>query len=167
MTPLNPRLTSPLALAAAALAVLVMALWGMNALTAPFGKDAAADSSSPTCGSSHRTIKRSDITVSVYNAGKRQGRAGVALDQLEEAGFNPGAVGNAPKGSQVRVAVVRTTKKAHPDATLVARAFGPHVPVVVTADDLGPGVDVIIGDKFSKLNPRAPRSVRVSSAAAC
>ena len=164
---MNPRLTAPLSLAAGALAVLVMALWGMNALTAPFDKGDTSESSSPCGSASHRTVTRADITVSVYNGGKRKGRAGATLDQLEEAGFHPGAIGNAPKGSQVRVASVRTTQAVHPDATLVARALGPHVPVVVTSDDLGPGVDVIIGDKFEKLNPRAPRSVRISGAASC
>jgi hypothetical protein len=163
----NPRLTAPLALAAAALAVFVMALWGMNALTAPFGGNDTTDSSANCGTTSHRTVKRSDVTVSVYNAGKRQGRAGVTLDLLEEAGFNAGAVGNAPKGVTARVAIVRTTQRVHPDATLVARALGSHVPVVVTSDDLGPGVDVIIGDKFSKLNPNAARSVRVSNTASC
>ncbi|MFL6023069.1 MAG: LytR C-terminal domain-containing protein [Marmoricola sp.] len=164
---MNAKLTAPLSLAAAALAVLVMALWGINALTAPFKNDSTTTTSTDCSKPSHHTIKRADVTVSVYNAGKRQGRAGVALDQLETAGFNPGAVGNAPKGFQVQVAVVRTTKTVHPDATLVARAFGPHVPVVVTSVDLGPGVDVIIGDKFLKLNAKAPRLVRVSSATSC
>jgi len=163
----NPRVTAPLALAAAALAVLVMALWGMNALTAPFTSDDTSDSSSSPCATSHHTVKRADVTVSVYNAGKRQGRAGVTLDLLEEAGFNAGAIGNAPAGMKAQVAVVHTTQAVHPDATLVARALGAHVPVVVTETDLGPGVDVIIGDKFSKLNPRAARSVRVSSTGAC
>jgi hypothetical protein len=163
----NPRLTAPLSLAAAALAVLVMALWGMNALTAPFGTDDTTDTSASCGTTSHRTVKRADVTVSVYNAGKRQGRAGVILDLLEGAGFNPGAVGNAPKGATARVAIVRTTQRVHPDATLVARALGPHVPVVVTDDDLGPGVDVIIGDKFRKLNPKAPHSVRVSNTSPC
>jgi hypothetical protein len=163
----NARLTAPLTLAAAALAVLVMALWGMNSLTAPFGTDNTSDTSA-TCGTtSHRTVKRADVTVSVYNAGKRQGRAGVTLDLLEEAGFNPGAIGNAPKGATAQIAVVRTTQRVHPDATLVARALGPRVPVVVTSDDLGPGVDVIIGDRFRKLNPNAPRSVRVSNTTPC
>ncbi|RNL81341.1 LytR C-terminal domain-containing protein [Nocardioides marmorisolisilvae] len=159
---MNPRLTAPLSLAAAALAVLVMAMWGMNALTAPFEGDDSSGTDTSSCGSTHRTIKRSDVTVSVYNAGKRQGRAGVTLDRLESAGFNPGAVGNAPKGTKLHGAVVHTTKKDHPDATLVAEALGPHVSVVVTSVDLGPGVDVLIGDRFNKLDPKAPRSIRVT-----
>jgi len=163
----NPRYTAPLSLAAGALAVLIMAMWGMNALTAPIDKTDSSGTDETTCGTTHHTVKRSDVTVSVYNAGKRQGRAGVTLDQLEEAGFRPGAVGNAPKGSRVRSAVVRTTKKVHPDATLVARAMGAHVPVVVTSNDLGPGVDVIIGDRFKKLNRKAPRSIRVTDTGGC
>ena len=164
---MNPRYIAPLSLAAGVLAVVVMALWGMNALTAPFENDDTASTSGTTCGSSHRVIKRGDITVSVYNAGKRQGRAGVTLDRLEAAGFRPGAVGNAPKGTKLNGVVVHTTKSVHPDATLVAQALGPHVSVVVTSVDLGPGVDVLIGDKFKRLNPKAPHSVRVSSSSGC
>jgi len=163
----SPRLIAPLSLAAAALAVLVMAMWGMKALTAPFGTSDSS-STSAVCGpASHRTVKRADVTVSVYNAGKRQGRAGVTMDLLERAGFGVGAVGNAPKGTKVWAAVVHTTRTVHPDATLVARALGAQVRVVVTSDDLGPGVDVIIGDHFRKLNPKAPRSVRVTNQASC
>jgi len=163
----NPRLTAPLSLAAAALAVVVMALWGMNALTAPF-KDSSSGTDSPECGSSaSHLLTRGHVTVSVFNAGKRAGRAGVTLDLLEGAGFDPGAVGNAPKTSHVRLAVVRTTRESHPDATLVAQAMGAHVPVVVTSVDLGPGVDVIIGDRFKKLNPHAHRSIRVPGVSTC
>ena len=164
---MNPRYTAPLSLAAAALAVLVMAMWGMNALTAPLAKDESTGTDGSVCNATHHVIKRADVTVSVYNAGKRKGRAGVTLDLLEGAGFNPGAIGNAPKSSRVRTAVVRTTKAVHPDATLVAQALGVHVPVVVTSADLGPGVDVIIGDRFSKLNRKAPRSIRVTDAGGC
>ena len=165
---MNERMTAPLTLAAAALAVLVMALWGVNAFTAPIDKDdaTASDGSCDTPTAGHR-VKRSDITVSVYNAGKRQGRAGATLDLLEEAGFKPGAIGNAPKGTRIRVAVVHTTKEVHTDATLVARAVGKNVQVVVVDEDLGPGVDVIIGDRFKKLDPNAPTSVRVAGSASC
>jgi hypothetical protein len=163
----NERLTAPLALAAAGLAVLVMALWGFNAFTAPFEDSASSDGSCDAPTAAHR-VKRSDITVSVYNAGVRKGRAGATLDLLEEAGFKPGAIGNAPEGTRIRVAVVRTSKEVHPDATLVARALGKQVQVVVVDDDLGPGIDVIIGDRFKQLNPNAPTSVRLpGSAGSC
>lgn len=162
---MNARLTAPLTLAAAALAVLVMALWGFNASTAPLKKDkaSASDVVNTCAGGAKRTVKRSEVTVSVYNAGKRIGRAGAALDLLEQAGFKPGAIGNAPKGTHISVAQVRTTKTVHPDATLVARALGAHVQVVVSENDLGPGIDVIIGDNFKKLNAQAPTSVRLPS----
>jgi len=164
VTPVNERLTAPLTLAAAGLAVLVMAIWGLNSFTAPLDNDSSNDGSCDAPTASHR-VKRSDITVSVYNAGERQGRAGATLDLLEEAGFKPGAIGNAPKGTRIRVAVVHTTKDVHPDATLVARALGKDVQVVVVDDDLGPGIDVIIGDRFKRLNPNAPTSVRLPGSA--
>ena len=57
---MSPRLIAPLSLAAAALAVLVMAMWGMKALTAPFGTSDSS-STSAVCGpASHRTVKRAD-----------------------------------------------------------------------------------------------------------
>ena len=79
---MNKQLTGPLSLAAAGLAVIVMAIWGLSSFTAPFEDD--EDASSTTCGTTTgHTVKRSDITVSVYNDSKRSGLADRTMAELD------------------------------------------------------------------------------------
>ena len=161
------RLASAAALVAGVVAVVVMALWGLDAVTAPFGDDDPATASSgPDCPPEDQVIteyvRRSEVTVSVYNTGKRKGHAGETLNKLENAGFQPGAIGDADDGDRVRRAEVRTTREDNAGARLVAKALGPNVPVVVVDDDYGPGVDVFIGDKFTHL-VNAPKREKLST----
>ncbi|RNL62129.1 LytR family transcriptional regulator [Nocardioides marmoriginsengisoli] len=153
-------------LAAMGLVTLVMAVWGFNSLTAPVEKDPVDEVSSGTDGSAcepgEQFVKRSDVTVSVYNAGKRTGHAQDTLDLLENAGFVAGAVGDAPKNSDVPKVQVRAKDVDSPTAKLVALAFGKHVPVTAADDELGPGVVVFIGDKFKRLDSGAPRKVKAT-----
>lgn len=155
------RLLTGASLVAGAVAVVVMAVWGLHALTAPFG-DSANASGGPTCTANQPTstvVRRSEVTVSVYNTGKRKGRAGATLAMFEAAGFQAGAVGNGTPGDHVRRAEVRTTKAGDPAAKLVALALGKGTKIVVTDQDVGPGVDVFIGDRFGGLDPAAPHTV--------
>lgn len=138
----------------------VMAVWGYNAATAPV-EDGATASSGPTCAPEDQTttgvVRRGEVTVSVYNAGERSGRAQDTLDLLESAGFKAGEVSNAPDGIDVAKAAVYTTKADDPAAELVARTLGPKTQVVRSDAEFGPGVAVIIGDKFRALDATAPR----------
>jgi hypothetical protein len=153
------RRTTLITLASFAAVVLVMAVWGYQAMTAPF-EDVSATSTGPDCAPEDQTIvrvvRRAEVTVSVYNTGKRSGRAQDALDLLEAAGFKPGAVGNAPDDLKVPRAEVRTTREDNPAAKLVAASFGKDTRIVVVDEDYGPGIDVFIGDKFTKLKSSAP-----------
>lgn len=153
-------------LAVMGVATVVMAVWGFNSLTAPVGNDSTTPTSStttPGCTPGVRNVvRRGDVTVSVFNAGSRSGRAQDTLNLLENAGFAPGAVGNAPSGDHVARAEVHTTLKDDPKAKLVARALGKNTRIVVTTV-VGPGLDVIIGDKFNKLDASAPRQLSAAS----
>lgn len=159
----NRKLTSAITVGALAVVVVIMAVWGYQALTAPIDDLVSSSSDGPTCApedqSVIRVVRRGEVTVSVYNTGKRTGRAQDALDLLEAAGFKPGAVGNAPDGLKVPRAEVRTTRKDNPAARLVAAAFGKDTKIVVIDEDYGPGIDVFIGDKFIKLKASAPTKV--------
>jgi hypothetical protein len=161
------RLISGAALAAGVVAVVAMAVWGVNAATAPFGNgDDDSTAAGPGCPPEDQVIKefvrRSEVTVSVYNAGKKKGHAGQTLAKLEGAGFGPGAVGDADAGDIVRRAEVRTTREDNAGARLVAKVLGPDVQVVVVDEDYGPGVDVFIGDRFKGLAKNAPQRERLS-----
>lgn len=161
------RLISAGALLVAVAAVVVMAVWGVNALTAPIGDGTDSTATDgPDCPVEDQVIKefvtRAEVTVSVYNTGKRKGHAGETLARFEGAGFNPGAIGDGDEGDRVRRAEVRTTTEDSAAARLVAKTLGRDVPVVVVDEDYGPGVDVFIGDRLKGLVKNPPRRERLS-----
>jgi hypothetical protein len=139
-----------------------MAVWGVKAALAPLpGKSSSGNSCSQTEKEVKQYLKRADVQVSVFNAGTRSGLAGQTLDQIEGAGFVAGNAGNAPRSAQVRRAVVWTTQADDSSARLVALALGRGTRVEVTRTDLGPGVDVLVGNKFQGLDKKAPKQIKL------
>lgn len=147
------------------LAVLLVGgfLWGVREVTAPFGGSPFASDATKTADASDcrmvevkagNQITPPDLVVSVLNAGSREGRAGEVLQQLGDAGFAPGRVGNAPAGTSVSTAEIWTTTPRQAATRLVRSALGPGVEVVRREVDL-PGIVVVIGDGFDA--PTAPR----------
>ena len=97
----------------------------------------------------------------MFNAGTRSGLAGQTLDQVEAPGSPAGNAGNAPRSAQVRRAVVWTTQPNDSSARLVALALGPRHPRRGHRTDLGPGVDVLVGNRFRGLARKAPEQIRL------
>ena len=157
------RVTTGVTMTALFLVLCGMAFWGWQHLTAPV--EGAAASSSQSCSPSEitttRFVRPADVQVSVFNAGDNSGMAGRTMNRLEQRGFRPGQVGNAPAGMHVKRVVVHTTHKNDPAAELVSRQLGKHTRVVVTARRGGPGIDVFIGNKFHKLRKHAVGKVRL------
>ena len=147
------------------LAVLVgMAVWGYHAATTPLeglGSTTSTPTCTPTDPKASRFLHRAEVTVSVFNSGKRSGRAQATMSLLERAGFKPGQVGNAPDGIAADRAAVYTTKADDPAAELVAKALGKATQVVHSDQEMGPGVDVVIGDRFKQLDPKAPTKLEL------
>ena len=155
------RLVTGVTLASLVVVVCVMAVWGFRAATAPIDDDNGSRASDgPTCAPEDQAVtkyvRRGDVTVSVYNAGEKSGRAQETMTLLEQAGFKPGEVANAPEGIEVDKAAVYSTDDDDPAAELVARALGKKTQVVHSDEELGPGVDVVIGDRFKRLDASAP-----------
>ena len=154
-------------------AVTLLVLLGILALGAVFGVKtmfkpiegsagaAASASPSPTCAAENlkkgQRIHSRQIEVSVYNAGTRPGLAGKTMRSLVRRGFKRGATGNAPSSAKLRFVQVWTTKKHDPAAKLVALQFGTNTLIRVTKTDLGPGIEVLVGNDFRGLK-KAPRS---------
>jgi hypothetical protein len=147
--------------------VLVLgAVWGWRSLFAELPEnEVAAEEPAPTCTTetvaSGEKVRSRQVRVSVFNGGTRSGLAGQTLDKLVRRGFLPGDIGNAPSDSKVGRVQVRTTVENDPRARLVARQFGKKTKVRVTDENLGAGVDVIIGNNFKGL-VKAPRAIEVS-----
>ena len=150
------------------LVILVIAgVVGFNALFAPLpeaGAPTPAASPSPSCTEkpTKGRLRTKDVTVNVFNAGTRAGLAGSTYDALRSRGFKGGQIGNAPS-AKVRRAQVWIVEGEEDAGRLVARQLGKKAkPHVVSADeDLGDGVDLVVGNGFRKL-ARAPRSVKVT-----
>jgi hypothetical protein len=145
--------------------LVIAAVVGWQSLFAPIPEGAVtAATPSPSCTSTElkpgQKIKAAQVKVSVFNAGSTSGLADETMDRLTRRGFRAGEVGNAPAEAKVRRAVVWSTRKDDVEARLVARQLGKKVKVKFSDVDLGPGVDVIVGDRFRKL-VKAPRTITV------
>lgn len=146
--------------------VVLGGYYGYQALFAPVPDDATA-SPGRRCEEGLRkgeTVRPRDVTVSVLNAGTRSGLAGQVQEQLVGRGFIAGATDNAPDDQAVRFVRVLAPSPDDPAARLVAAQFGPRTLVQRTRQDLGPGVDVVVGDRFGGLAPGAPRRLRATVA---
>jgi LytR cell envelope-related transcriptional attenuator len=119
----------------------------------------AAASPSPAAGASAAALpKPAQITVNVYNATTRTGLAKDTADELRKRGFKIGDVGNAPE---------KFDKKVKGTAVLLgpASALKTSLPVLATqltaadqrteAGRKGAAVDLVLGDAFKNLTPRA------------
>jgi len=156
------KLTTGITLVVLVLLLGGMAIYGYKSALAPLP---GATTSKKTCTGTEKQVKnflgRGEVQVSVFNAGTRNGLASSTLDRIQRAGFKAGDAGNAPRSAQVRRAVVWTTQPNDTSARLVALALGPHTRIVVTETDLGPGIDVLVGNKFNGLARKAPARIRL------
>lgn len=167
----SQRTIAASSLAVTAVIVVVMAVWGYNAFTAPIDDDASLSTAETTdevtCapGEEQRIVENlrsNQVVVSVYNAGQKKGRATATLNLLEDRNFQPGAIGNAAD-SEVSFVEIHVKESDRTKAELVALSFG-KTATIVTDDEKdlrGPGVNVIIGDDFRKLKVGAPRTIKL------
>jgi acetolactate synthase regulatory subunit len=146
--------------------LVTAAMVGWNALFADLPGDQPTDSAAPTCTPEEikagERIRSRQVTVSVYNGGTRDGLAERTLRGLKRRGFVAGDVGNAPSDINVRRVQVWSTVEKDARARLVARQFGKRTTIRHADEALGPGVDVIVGNRFNGL-VKAKRSLRVRS----
>jgi hypothetical protein len=142
---------------------------GVRSLLAPIPEDGSPTANpGPTCTTKSvregQRIRSRQVQVSVFNGGSRVGLAGSTLSALAKRGFRRGEAGNAPEGTRVRRVQVWTVERHDVAARLVARQFGRSTVVRVTRTDLGPGIDVVVGDGLDGL-VRARRVVVVKRSA--
>ena len=162
------KLTTAITLAVLLLVLIGMAAYGYNQLTAPLpGRPSAEEKCTGAEKEVQGFLKRKQVQVSVFNAGTRSGLADRTLAALTRRGFKKGEAGNAPSTSRVKVAQVWTTHRRDPAARLVARQFGPATTVRIVKVNLGPGVDVVVGDGFQRLGKAKRVVVAKTTSKAC
>jgi hypothetical protein len=141
--------------------------YGYRELFSPVEGDVTASQGGRNCEAGLRRgeiVRTRDVTVTVLNAGTRNGLAGQVQRQLVRRGFLAGRTENAPEDLQVRFVRILAPSRSDPAARLVAVQFGKGTVIQRTRGDLGPGVDVIVGDRFKGLERGAPRRLRATVA---
>lgn len=144
------RLRTALTLGVLGVLLLVGVLWGWSAVTAPFPKAIETAICSATEVPAGTKVYPDQVTVSVANAGTREGLAGRTMQLLTDAGFDEGRTDNAPPDADVDFVEIWTDDLQNPAVRLVASRLGKKAKVVEAESDL-PGVTVIVGDDFVKL----------------
>jgi hypothetical protein len=143
------------------------ALWGWRSLFAEVDSDAAAADPDRSCATDRLRpgdrLLSTQVRVSIFNAGTRSGLADTIAAALRERGFRVGDVDNAPSDSRVDRVQVRSTERNDVAARLVAKQFGSEMRVRRSEQNLGRGVDVVVGDRFGQLAP-ASQFVTVGTA---
>lgn len=157
---------SAITLAVLGLVLVGAAIWGWTAATEPLpGKV-----DTPICVD--RTVPEGDkvfpqdVTVSVYNAGTREGLAGRVMQSLSDAGFHEGNSGNAAPDVRVGVVQIWAPDRTSPDVRLVASRLGDGVQIE-ERDGVGSGVTVVVGDDFTDVVDGRRAVVAKSDATIC
>lgn len=140
--------------------LVVGVAWGWSAVTAPFpGRPSAPVCSQVTVAKGEK-LYPGQVTVSVLNAGTREGLASRTMQDLLDGGFAEGSLANAPDKTKVGLAEIWTDDPDNPAVRLVRTALGRGVDVV-RRDPVAPGVNVVVGDDFGKVR-NGRRFVRAS-----
>lgn len=162
---MEARLRTLITLAVLAVLLLVAAVWGWSAMTEPFPGRAKPRICVERTIAKGDKVSRGDVTVSVYNAGTRNGLAGLTMELLVDVGFGEGREGNAPKRADVERVQIWTDDPRNPAVKLVAAHLGDVQ--VVRRDEGVPGVMVVVGDAFEKLSKGRGKLVATREAEVC
>lgn len=140
---MDARTRSRVTVATLVALLVVAAVVGWQAMTAPFPE---ADDLPPcveTQVAKGQEIFPDQVTVSVFNASRRNGLASRTMNGLTSRGFVSARTGNAPD-TRVRGVQIWAQNAKNPAVALVRQQF--RNAKVVDGADLGPGVVVVIGD---------------------
>jgi len=155
---MDTRLKSLVTMLGLGALLLVAALWGWAAVSKPFPEREGPAVCVDRAFAEGDPIRRGDVTISVLNAGTRNGLAGLTLDLFIDAGFAEGQSGNVPEGSpRVRNVEIWTADPRHPAVRLVAAQLG-DAARVVRREPTTAGVQVVVGDRFQNLS-KGPRRI--------
>jgi hypothetical protein len=152
--------------------LLGAAYYGWRTIVSPAtGSDAANEKphhKKHPCAHKHvypkgQKVRSKQITVNVYNAGSISGLADSTLSSLSDKGFRAGVADNAPGGVGATNVTILAADRQVPQIQLLASQFKGKV-VYATGPPLANGIDVVVGDGFSGMDPSAKKYLRLHHA---
>jgi hypothetical protein len=149
---LSQHLKTLLTLAVLGALVVFGVTWGWSAFTTPYPHSAKQKLCLQTTLQPGDRVSAPKLIVSVFNGSQRVGLAERTMTEFEDQGFGLGKVGNAPKGTSVQFAQVWSTDPTDPAVRLVLSRLG-RLAHVIKKHHGGPGIIVVVGDRFQKLVP--------------
>ena len=117
-------------------------VWGWTPPPSRSRRRSTARSASTPRSPQGEKVFPQQVTVSVYNAGTREGLAGRTMQQLTDAGFAEGDSGNAAQRQGRRASRSGPPTPQSPAVQLVASRLGEDVEIVERRD--GPGLGVTV-----------------------
>ncbi len=135
--------------------------WGWNSLT--------RGSAEPQCTMTQLPNNRltpGNVVINVYNAGAKNGTAKATADLLKRRGFLIGKISNEPNNEKVPALAVKGAAANAPEVRLVAGQLTQRAQIVADGRT-DHSVDLLLGAKFTTLNPRAIRFVPVPGGQTC
>jgi hypothetical protein len=155
---LTARLRTAITLAALAVLMVLGVSWGWAQMTKPFPGKVDAPICVNTSYHSGDELFVQDVTVSVFNASRREGLASRTLADLATAGFAAGQTANAPKGTALTAPAEIWVDTPDDPAVKLLRPWVGKVPVVKHPENTAAGITLVVGDQFGELQ-QGPKSV--------
>lgn len=152
---MTASLKSALTLLVLSALLLVAAVWGWQALTKPFPSSEPPPLCTDTTVLTGTQVFRDQIAVSVFNGSERNGLAGATMEQLEERGFVGADSDNAP--AKIKGVQIWSDQPRNAAVRLVARQF--KSAKIVSGEQLGRGIVVVVGESFTALRKKEVESV--------
>ena len=157
------RRTSAITLSVLVALTVAAAMVGWSAMTAPFPTAEDLPPCVATDIAKGQEVFPDQVTISVFNASRRNGLASRTMSNLTERGFVSAGTGNAKDAEKVRGVQIWADNAKNPAVELVRAQF--KSAKVVAGDALGPGVVIVTGDGRTGLRPprKSPTSVKAKS----
>lgn len=153
---MNARARSLATMATLCLVVLLGAVVGWSAMTAPLPEEEKPPVCVEVPVAKGTEVFTDQVVVNVQNASRHNGLASRTMNDLVERGFVSAGTGNAP-GDRIKRVQIWSETGNDPAVRLVRQQF--RNARVVEKAGLGPGVTVVLGDNFDSLKPaRAART---------
>jgi len=147
------RFRSLATLGVLAVLLLIGVTWGWSAVTEPLPESDDPPICDEVTVEAGEKVYPEQVTISVLNAGTRQGLAGTTMQALVNKGFAKGDNANAPSRADVTTAEIWTDAPDSAAVTLVRSYLAKQGKGVVIREQepTEVGVNIVVGDKFGKV----------------